>query len=113
MLVCVGAKCCTRTKASPVSTDMAWSNWLNASRPLAEAPITTIGNRERESAGDSDCSEGDVSSAAGSAALESASTGGFESAFRFFDMLDLEPNGLQSRCRPTGSAKGHYGPAKS
>ena len=44
MLACLGARCCTRTKAMPVSAGSAPSIWVNASSPPAEAPTPTIGN---------------------------------------------------------------------
>ena len=43
MLSCVGDRCCTSTKAAPVSAGRFCSNCRKASRPPAEAPIPTIG----------------------------------------------------------------------
>ncbi len=42
----VGARCCTSTKAMPVSTGSAPSICEKASRPPAEAPTPTIGKGE-------------------------------------------------------------------
>jgi len=43
----VGARCCIRTNAIPVSSGNAWSIWINASRLPAEAPTPTTGNKRR------------------------------------------------------------------
>src|SRR6266436_8988293 len=43
-LSCVGSRCCTSTKAMPVSLGSAFNNCVIASRPPAEAPIPTMGN---------------------------------------------------------------------
>src|SRR5664279_2896148 len=43
MLSCFGSRCCTSTKASPVSSGSAPSNCVNASNPPADAPIPTMG----------------------------------------------------------------------
>ena len=42
-LACLGARCCTSTKAMPVSAGSALSSWVKASSPPAEAPTPTIG----------------------------------------------------------------------
>src|SRR4029453_13062813 len=42
MLGCVGSRCCTSTKAMPLSEGMLLKNRLRASRPPAEEPSPTI-----------------------------------------------------------------------
>src|SRR3990172_1585535 len=43
-LGCLGARCCTKTNAIPVSTGSAWRRWVNASSPPADAPTPTTGH---------------------------------------------------------------------
>ena len=43
-LAWVGERCETRTNAIPVSRGRAWSSWVKASSPPADAPTQTTGN---------------------------------------------------------------------
>src|SRR5204862_536000 len=44
-LACAGSKCCTSTNPMPVSSGRCCSKCVHASRPPADAPMPTIGNR--------------------------------------------------------------------
>src|SRR5215475_13277638 len=44
MLAWVGSRWRIKTNAMPVSVGRAWTIWLKASRPPAEAPMPTMGN---------------------------------------------------------------------
>lgn len=41
-LSCPGSRCAMKTKATPVSGGKCETNWVNASRPPADAPIPTM-----------------------------------------------------------------------
>src|SRR5262245_60608978 len=51
MLSRLGSRCCTSTKAMPVSLGRWERSFVNASRPPAEAPTPTIGKLFEEGAG--------------------------------------------------------------
>src|ERR1700682_2993125 len=48
MLLCVGSRCWTMTKAMPLSGGMAERRSMKALRPPADAPIPTTGKVDRE-----------------------------------------------------------------
>src|SRR5690348_18237191 len=51
LLSCLGSRCCTTTKAIPVSPGKASRSWLTASRPPADAPMPTTAKAPASSAG--------------------------------------------------------------